>query len=207
METGQPRSKQSPGAVCPGVDSLCPRRSYRRMEDSMPNPSSAPANSADLLPTVYDELRKLAHGMVSAESGPQTLTATALVHEAWLRVGGESIWENRRHFFGAAAQAMRRILVERARARQRVKRGGVQERVALEDDMIVAPGPDEELLAIHDALTRLTEADPAAAEIVHLRYFAGLTWSDMAELTGSSERELGRQWEYARAWLKADMES
>ena len=177
------------------------------MGEPTTNPAQSPANSADLLPGVYDELRKLARGMMSSESGPQTLTATALVHEAWLRVGGESAWENRRHFFGAAAQAMRRILVERARARQRMKRGGVQEQVELEDEMIVAPGPDEELLAIHDALTRLVDADPAAAEIVHLRYFAGLTWSDMAELTGSSERELGRQWEYARAWLKADMES
>ena len=87
-----------------------------------------------------------------------------------------------------------------------LRRGGVQERVELEDDMIVAPGPDDELLAIHDALTRLTEADPAAAEVVHLRYFAGLTWTDMAEITGISERELGRQWEYARAWLKAAMD-
>jgi RNA polymerase sigma factor (TIGR02999 family) len=171
--------------------------------------STTPESSAGLLPEVYDELRRLARGMMSAEAAPQTLTATALVHEAWLRVSKDDspLWENRRHFFGAAAQAMRRILVERARARQRIKRGGVQERVELEDDMIVSPGPDEELLAIHDALARLSVADSVAAEVVHLRYFAGLTWSDMADITGISERELGRQWEYARAWLKAEMES
>lgn len=150
--------------------------------------------------------------MMSSESGPQTLTATALVHEAWLRVGGESVWENRRHFFGAAAQAMRRILMNRVRDRQRLKRGGIQERVEMEDDMIVSPAPDDELLAVDDellavddALGKLAAADALGAEIVSLRFFAGMAWAEIAAVTGLSERELNRQWAFARAWLKAEI--
>lgn len=189
----------------PVVDSSRRRGFYRGMEDSTPSPANTPANSADLLPGVYDELRRLARGMMASESGPQTLTATALVHEAWLRVGGESVWQNRRHFFGAAAQAMRRILINRVRARQAVKRGGIQKRVELEDDMIVAPAPDEELLAVDEALGKLAAADPLAAEIVSLRFFAGMAWAEIAVVTGLSERELNRQWAFARAWLKAEI--
>ena len=163
--------------------------------------------SVELLPVVYDELRKLARGMLASESGPQTLTATALVHEAWLRVSksDEPQWENRRHFFGAAAQAMRRILMNRVRDRQRLKRGGVQERVELEDDMIVMPAPDDEMLAVDEALDRLAAADPLGAEIVSLRFFAGMAWTEIAAVTGLSERELNRQWAFARAWLKAEI--
>ena len=200
--------KPAHGLLCgrsPVIDSLQSRGSYRRMENSTPNPSQSPANSADLLPGVYDELRKLARGMMSSESGPQTLTATALVHEAWLRVGGESVWENRRHFFGAAAQAMRRILMNRVRDRQRLKRGGIQERVELEDDMIIMPAPDDELLAVDEALGRLAAADPLGAEIVSLRFFAGMAWTEIAAVTGLTERELNRQWAFARAWLKAEI--
>ncbi len=160
-----------------------------------------------MLPQMYDELRRLARGILSTESGPQTLTATALVHEAWLRVSKNDPvkWENRRHFFGAAAQAMRRILINRARDRKRLKRGGVQVRVELEDNMIVSPAPDDDLLAVDEALTRLTGADPLAAEIVSLRFFAGLAWKEISEITGISERELNRQWAFARAWLKAEI--
>lgn len=170
---------------------------------------STPLASGDLLPVVYEELRRIARGHMSRESGPQTLTATALVHEAWLRVSDDETnartWENRRHFFGAASQAMRRILMNRVRDRQRLKRGGVQERVDLEDHMIVLPAPDEELLAVDEALEKFAVADPLGAEIVRLRFFAGMTWTEISEITGLSERELNRQWAFARAWLKAEI--
>lgn len=163
-----------------------------------------------MLPWLYDELRQMARGHMAAESGAQTLTATALVHEAWLRVSKDDHpqWENRRHFFGAAAQAMRRILMNRARDKARLKRGGNgAERVPLEsvgedETAIITPAPDEELLAVDEALDRLTAEDPTAGEIVRLRYFAGLTWPEISELTGMSERELNRQWAFARAWLR-----
>jgi RNA polymerase sigma factor (TIGR02999 family) len=175
-----------------------------------PSPSSSSGSaSAALLAEVYDELRRLARGHMAAESGPQTLTATALVHEAWLRVAkdGQPQWESRRHFFGAAAQAMRRILLNRARDKKRLKRGGPgQATVPLESVEVIAPAPDEELLAVDDALTRLAAQDPALAEIVSLRFFAGLAWAEIADLTGVPERELNRQWTFARAWLRAEME-
>ena len=162
-------------------------------------------SSSALLPVLYEELRRLARGHMAAESGPQTLTATALVHEAWLRVeGGEGRqWENRRHFFGAAAEAMRRILIDRARAKLADKRGGRTAHVPLDDVEIVGASPDEELLAVHEALDRLSADDALAGEIVRLRYFAGLSWAEVAELTGLPERELQRQWHYARTWLHA----
>ena len=166
-------------------------------------------NSVELLPWLYEELRQMARGHMARESGAQTLTATALVHEAWLRVSKDSgpQWESRRHFFGAAAQAMRRILMNRARDKARLKRGGGgMERVDVEIlEDVIAPAPDEELLAVDEALDRLTAEDPAAGEIVRLRYFAGLTWPEIAELTGLSERELNRQWAFARAWLRDAM--
>jgi RNA polymerase sigma factor (TIGR02999 family) len=140
-----------------------------------------------------------------SETGPQTLSATALVHEAWLRVGSDVIWRSRRYFFSAAAEAMRRILIERARSKARIKRGGELERVELDDVEIVAPTMGEDLLALDEALAKLKCEDPAAAEIVNLRYFAGLKWAEIAEMTGLSERELNRQWEFARAWLRAEM--
>lgn len=184
------------------------------MDDSAPRfpipsangASGRVASSGDLLPLVYDDLRRLAHGMMHSD-GLQTLTATALVHEAWLRVSKSEApqWENRRHFFGAAAQAMRRILLNRARDKHRLKRGGRHEHVQAEDDVIVAPMPDEDLLALDEALQRLEQEDAAAAEIVSLRFFAGLTWPEIAELTGINERELNRQWTFARAWLKAEI--
>ncbi len=156
----------------------------------------------------------MARGHMAGETGPQTLTATALVHEAWLRVSKEGgpQWESRRHFFGAAAQAMRRILINRARDKARLKRGGGDlQRVdldALSDEatVLMAPAPDDELLAVDEALDELTAEDPVAGEIVRLRYFAGLTWPEIAELTGLPLRELNRQWAYARAWLRAAIE-
>ena len=182
------------------------------MPDDAPPPESsdsARAASADLLPVIYEELRRLARGHVARESGPQTLTATALVHEAWLRVsGGEKdarLWQNRRHFFGAAAEARRRILIDRAREKLAAKRGGGAERVRIEDAEIVAESPDEELLAVHEALAKLTAEDALAGEIVSLRYFAGLKWEEIVKLTGMSERDLQRQWHYARTWLHAEI--
>jgi RNA polymerase sigma factor (TIGR02999 family) len=167
------------------------------------------ASTAELMPVVYEELRKMARGQMGREGAPQTLSATALVHEAWLRVSqpgsSEVMWKSRRHFFGAAAEAMRRILIERARAKARVKRGGEWERVEWEDVEIEAPVADSELLAVNEALAKLMNEDPLAGEIVNLRYFAGLKWQEIAEVTGMSERELNRQWEYARAWLQAEM--
>lgn len=167
------------------------------------------ASTSELMPVVYEELRKMARGQMGREGAPQTLSATALVHEAWLRVSqpgsGEVVWKSQRHFFGAAAEAMRRILIERARAKARVKRGGEWDRVELEECEIEAPAADAEMIAVDEALAKLTKEDPLAGEIVSLRYFAGLKWQEIAEITGLSERELNRQWEYARAWLQAEM--
>lgn len=162
--------------------------------------------SSELLPGVYDDLRRLARGMMHSD-GLQTLSATALVHEAWLRVSQSDgpQWENRRHFFGAAAQAMRRILLNRIRDKHRLKRGGGHEHVPLEDATIIAPMPDDDMLAMDEALQRLEKEDALASEIVSLRFFAGLKWLEIAELTGLSERELNRQWAFARAWLKAEI--
>jgi RNA polymerase sigma factor (TIGR02999 family) len=167
---------------------------------------SQDSSSNTLLPVVYDDLRKLARGLIRTE-GLQTLTATALVHEAWLRVSKDNgpLWENRRHFFGAAAQAMRRILLNRIRDKHRLKRGGGHEHLPADEVDIAAPMPDDDMLAVDEALQRLEQEDALAAEIVSLRFFAGLTWPEIAEITGMNERELNRQWTYARAWLKTEI--
>jgi RNA polymerase sigma factor (TIGR02999 family) len=174
-------------------------------EPEMPVEMKAPGSTAALMPRVYEELRRLARGHMAVEHGPQTLTATALVHEAWLQLGSDSIWANRRHFFGAAAEAMRRILIMRAREKNAAKRGSGALRVPLEGVEIIAEAPDEELLAVNDALDRFTEVDGLAAEIVRLRYFAGLTWPELAALLEMPERDLRRQWEFARAWLRNEI--
>jgi RNA polymerase sigma factor (TIGR02999 family) len=168
-----------------------------------------PHASEQLLPLVYDELRKLAAQKLAQEKPGQTLQATALVHEAYLRlvdVERAQSWNSRRHFFAAAAEAMRRILVERARARGSVKRGGGRERLDL-DDLPVAPleRPDD-LLALDEALTRLAAVEPQAAELVHLRYFAGQSMSAAADLLGLSLRTSHRLWAYAKAWLLQELE-
>uniref|UniRef100_UPI0037841E62 ECF-type sigma factor n=1 Tax=Prosthecobacter sp. TaxID=1965333 RepID=UPI0037841E62 len=175
------------------------------MDELLP-PAEADASSSELLPQVYDDLRKLARGMVAGDA-QQTLTATALVHEAWMRVSKDSAprWENRRHFFGAAAQAMRRILINRARDKNRLKRGGNHEHLVLEDVEISAPMPDKELLALDEALERLGKKEPFLAEVVGLRFFAGLSWPEIADMTGVPERELNRQWAFARAWLRTEL--
>jgi RNA polymerase sigma factor (TIGR02999 family) len=168
-----------------------------------------PHAAAQLLPLVYDELRRLAAQKLAQERPGQTLQATALVHEAYLRlVGGtpEQSWANRKHFLAAAAEAMRRILVENARRKNRHKRGGGRERVDLEILDVPAPQPDDELLALDEALTRLSQVDPTAAELVKLRYFAGLPIPQAAEILGIAPRSADRLWAYARAWLREDLD-
>jgi RNA polymerase sigma factor (TIGR02999 family) len=162
-----------------------------------------------LLPLVYDELRKLASLRLGREKEGQTLQATALVHEAYVRlvdVDTAQHWNSRGHFFGAAAEAMRRILVENARRRGRDKHGGDRIREELESSQIVAPEVSEDLLALDEALDRLVEHDPQAAELVKLRYFAGLTVPQAAEILGVSPRKADFLWSYARAWLRREIE-
>ena len=163
-----------------------------------------PQAAARLLPLVYDELRRLAAQKLAQEAPGQTLQATALVHEAYLRLvgtGAEPSWNSRGHFFAAAAEAMRRILVENARRRRSLKRGGGHVRCDLDDLQLAAPEPAEDLLALDDALNRLAALDPVKAELVKLRYFAGMTSEEAADALGISSATAKRYWAYARAWL------
>jgi RNA polymerase sigma factor (TIGR02999 family) len=164
----------------------------------------------DLLPLVYEELRHLAAAKMAHEKPGQTLNATALVHEAYLRLMGQpvpSAWQNHRHFLAAAAEAMRRILIERARQKAALKRGGNAERQPLDELAVENEQDPEELLALSDALDRLHAVDPQAAEVVKLRYFAGLTMEQTAEALGISERAAYYAWEYARSWLRHDLKA
>ncbi len=158
-----------------------------------------------LLPPVYNALRRLAAQQLAAEKPGQTLDATALVHEAYLRLLGGQQFENRRHFFAAAAEAMRRILVERARARRSLKRGAGHARVDLDGAAEFAPERSDELLAVDAALGRLAAVEPQAAELVRLRYFAGCTMNEASELLGMSLRSANRLWAYAKAWLLREL--
>jgi RNA polymerase sigma factor (TIGR02999 family) len=156
-----------------------------------------------LLPLVYTELRRLAAWHMAREQPGQTLQATALVHEAWLRVSGgqNQHWDSRRHFFAAAAEAMRRILVDNARRKKAVRHGGKLHRTELDDVEIAAGHPDEELLAVHEALDALATHDARKADLVRLHYFAGLTLEEAASALGLSVRTAKRDWAYARVWL------
>jgi RNA polymerase sigma factor (TIGR02999 family) len=158
--------------------------------------------AADLLPLVYDELRKLAAARMAAESSDQTLQPTALVHEAYLRLIGDQKFDGRGHFFAAAAAAMRRILVDAARRKQTHKHGGHRRRVELPDIPARPEVADEQLLALDAALTRLAAEDPVAARVVELRHFAGLSIEDAAATLGLSRATAYRHWTYARAWLR-----
>jgi RNA polymerase sigma factor (TIGR02999 family) len=163
-----------------------------------------PHAAADLLPLVYDELRKLAAARLAAEAPGQTLQATALVHEAYLRlVGGDatSQWNGRTHFFGAAAEAMRRILVDQARRKRADKRGGGRLRVDLPEDLAASEPRSDDLLALDEALTRLERHDPDAARLVKLRYFAGLSHQEAADALGVSRGAADRLWALGRTWL------
>jgi RNA polymerase sigma factor (TIGR02999 family) len=157
----------------------------------------------ELLAVLYDELRKLAAGRLAAEAPGQTLQPTALVHEAWLRLGGDpdAVWENRAHFFGAAAEAMRRILVERARKRGRLKHGGEWQRVDWTNLDVAIAETGDAVIAVSEALDRLAAEDPTGAELIKLRFFGGLSNVDAARVLGLSERTAKRTWTYARAWL------
>jgi RNA polymerase sigma factor (TIGR02999 family) len=164
--------------------------------------------AGDLLPLVYDALRRLAAERLAHEPPGQTLEPTALVHEAYLRLVGNDparSWDNRGHFFAAAAEAMRRILVERARSKGRLKRGGGRARVVLEPALIAAPEASHDLLALDEALQRLAQREPQVAALVTLRYFAGLTNKQAAEALGIAPRTANLHWSYARAWLLADL--
>jgi RNA polymerase sigma factor (TIGR02999 family) len=164
--------------------------------------------AADLLPLVYDELRQLAAARMAAEAPGNTLQPTALVHEAYLRLVGradQQRWDGRGHFFAAAAEAMRRILVDAARRKQREKHGGDRDRVDLDAAAPAAPDPRHDLVALDAALTRLATEDPQAARLVELRHFAGLSVADAAEVLGIPPRTADRVWAFARAWLHREL--
>lgn len=167
-----------------------------------------PLASEQLLPLLYEELRRLAATKMAQEAPGQTLQATALVHEAYLRlVGGTQPpgWNNRGHFMAAAAEAMRRILVESARRKGRVRHGGEQRRVDLDQALVAGAAPDDDLLALDEALTRLAELDPQRAQLVKLRFFAGLTMPEAAAALGISLTTAERYWVFCRTWLCAEL--
>ncbi len=157
----------------------------------------------ELLPLVYEELRRLAAIRMAQESAGQTLQPTALVHEAWLQLAGsgDRNWQNRAHFFGAAADAMRRILIDKARRKSRLKHGGGQSRLNIDEVELAETTPDDNLLLINEAVEALGKEDPEQARVVVLKFFAGLTNEEAAESLGVSERTARRQWECAKAWI------
>ncbi len=163
----------------------------------------------ELLLLLYEELRKLAAAKMANESGTQTLQPTALVHEAWLRLSGrnQGQWQNRGHFFGAAAEAMRRILIERARRRSRLKHGAGKLHLEISELELPDRAPDERLLELNEALQELERQDPAKARVVLLKFFGGLTNAETAEAIGVTERSVERQWAFAKVWLLRAMRS
>jgi RNA polymerase sigma factor (TIGR02999 family) len=168
------------------------------------------AKSTDeLLPVVYNELRRLAAHKMSAEPAGHTLQPTALVHEAWLKLVAPPAqsWQNRAHFFGAAAEAMRRLLIARARRKGRQRRGAGAAHLDVDDLEIASPAPDDQLLALNDALDRFAALEPQQAELVKLRYFVGLKIDEAAEVLGISKATAKRWWAYARAWLFNEIQS
>jgi RNA polymerase sigma factor (TIGR02999 family) len=164
--------------------------------------------ASQLLPVVYEELRNLAATQMARETPGQTLQPTALVHEAYIRLVGttdQPRWRGRTHFFAAAAESMRRILIDAARRRQAAKRGGGNNRADIDPDLLASSGASDELLALDEALERLAKLAPQKAELVKLRYFAGCTLDEAAELLGVSPREADRAWAYAKTWLKVEL--
>lgn len=168
-----------------------------------------PKAADQLLPLVYEELRKLAASKMAREAPGQTLQPTALVHEAWLRLAGNgpSSWDSRAHFFGAAAEAMRRILIDKARRKQALRHGARQQHLDVQEIEVAAPAEDEQLLAINEALDKLAAVDKPKAELVKLRYFAGLSIEEATGVLGISEATAKRWWAYARAWLYSEIRS
>jgi RNA polymerase sigma factor (TIGR02999 family) len=172
--------------------------------------SGDPTASSELLPLVYDELRRLAAQRLAQEKPGQTLQATALVHEAYLRLvdgANSQHWDSRGHFFAAAAQAMRRILVDQARSKQSLRRGANAQRVPLTQIEPAADPPNDDLVALDEALLRLEQIDPVKAQLVNLRYFAGLSIPEAASALGVSVTTANRYWSYARAWLHEELGS
>lgn len=161
----------------------------------------------ELLPLVYDELRRLATARMAREAPGQTLQPTALVHEAWLRLGGDSQpnWQNRSHFFGAAAEAMRRILIDRARSKGRLRHGGEWQRLDIEQVTIAVEDADDTVLAVNEALDKLASQDGLKAEIVKLRYYVGMNHQEIADALGIAEPTVRRHWAFARSWLYAEL--
>ena len=169
------------------------------------------ADAEGLLAMVYDELRKVAYSKMARERANQTLQPTALVHEAWIRLGGENQpeWANRAHFFSAAAEAMRRILIERARKRQAIRHGGDQQRVEF-DDLVGLPesmNDDSHVIDLNTALNKFAQEDPQKAELVKLRYFVGMTIEESADTLGISTPTVKRWWAYSRSWLYEEMKN
>jgi RNA polymerase sigma factor (TIGR02999 family) len=171
--------------------------------------SGNPSAASDLLPLVYGELRKLAAAKMAQEAPNQTLQSTALVHEAWLRLvgDGDPKFDGRAHFFAAAAEAMRRILIDNARRKRALRHGGGQQRVELESVELAGPGSDEELLVVNEALDRLAAQNKMEADLVKLRYFVGMTLDEAAEALGISVRTADNYWAHARAWLFREIKS
>ena len=178
-----------------------------RILDSMAQ--GDPEAAEELLPLVYNELRRLAAHKMAAEVPGQTSQPTALVHDAWLRLAGddEARFANRSHFIAAAAEAMRRILIERARSKHRLRRGGDWQRVDLACVTVAMEDPDATVLAVHEALDRLAARDPLKAQIVKLRYFVGMSHQEVATALGLAEPTVRRHWAYARSWLYAELKA
>ena len=172
-----------------------------RILNSVQDDETAAINQ--LLPAVYEELRRLARHKMAGESSGHTLQPTALVHEAWLRLvsPGQQSWQNRAHFFTAAAEAMRRILIDRARRKQAIRHGAGQQRLNVDEVEIAAPMQDDELLAVNDALERFSQHAPQKAELVKLRYFAGMGLKEAGQVLGISEPTAVRWWTYSKTWL------
>jgi RNA polymerase sigma factor (TIGR02999 family) len=168
-----------------------------------------PQAAEKLLDLIYEELRRLAASKMAREAPGQTLQPTELVHEAWLRLVGAKNpqFENRAHFFSAAAEAMRRILIDRARRKQTLRHGGACERVDLEGQDLAAPGADQQLLAVHEVLDKLAKEHPAQAEVVKMRYFVGMTNEEIAQLLGVSVTTVKNYWMFARAWILHEIEN
>jgi RNA polymerase sigma factor (TIGR02999 family) len=192
---GTPDGGSDPGAPAPPRDQGTRILAAARRGDA--------ARAQELFLLVYDELRRLAGALLERERASHTLQPTALVHEAWLRLVGNQNpkFQNRAHFFAAAAEAMRRILIDRARQKRAVRHGGGQQRVDLEDVAVACPAEDDQLLAVNEALDKLAAEHPVEAEVVKLRYFVGMTNAEAAQALGISERTAKYYWTHARAWL------
>ena len=189
--------------VWPGAKHTAFRVTAQRMLAFMDGEATAKPGSEELLEELYFHLRRLAAARLAQERPGQTLQATALVHEAWLllRRAPEGSWANRAHFFSSAVNAMRRVLIENARRKGRIKRGGGQERLNIDDLELARATPDDRLLLIHEALERFEKEEPQKAELVVLKFFCGLTDQEVAVHLGVTERTVERHWAYAKAWL------